>query len=77
MLDSLEVYAKAIRFCKLSLCPTFRDGYPPGHRYPQYLSKDKYGNMYAFVMKLEDCGYEQVELVPTDKGKFMSPVGKK
>lgn len=36
-------------------------------------SKDKYGDMQAFVKKLKDLGYEQAELIPTDNGKFMSP----
>jgi ubiquinone/menaquinone biosynthesis C-methylase UbiE len=36
-------------------------------------SKDKYGDMQAFVNKLKDLGYEQVEFVPTDNGRFMSP----
>ena len=36
-------------------------------------SKDKYGDMQSFVKKLKDLGYEQVELVPTDNGRFMSP----
>ncbi len=36
-------------------------------------SKDKYGDMQAFVKKLKGLGYEQAELIPTDNGKFMSP----
>ena len=36
-------------------------------------SKSKYGDMQAFVRKLRDMGYEQVELIPTDSGLFMSP----
>ncbi len=36
-------------------------------------SKDKYGDMQAFVAKLKDLGYERAELIPTDNGKFMSP----
>ena len=36
-------------------------------------SKDKYGDMQAFVKRLKDLGYEQVELIPTDDGRFMSP----
>lgn len=36
-------------------------------------SKDKYGDMQAFVKKLTDLGYEEVELIPTDAGRFMSP----
>ena len=35
-------------------------------------SKDKYGDMQAFVKRLKDLGYEQVELIPTDDGRFMS-----
>ena len=31
-----------------------------------------YGDMQPFVKKLKDLGYEKVELVPTDSGKFMS-----
>ena len=36
-------------------------------------SPQKYGDMQAFVKKLKDLGYEQAELIPTDKGRFMSP----
>lgn len=36
-------------------------------------SKSKYGDMQAFVRKLMDMGYEQVELIPTDSGRFMTP----
>ena len=36
-------------------------------------SKSKYGDMQAFVRKLKDMGYEQVELIPTDSGRFMTP----
>ena len=36
-------------------------------------SQQKYGDMQAFVKKLKDLGYEQAELIPTDKGRFMSP----
>ncbi len=36
-------------------------------------SRNKYGDMQAFVTKLKDLGYGQVELIPTDNGKFMSP----
>lgn len=35
-------------------------------------SYSKYGDMQAFMKKLEDLGYEQVELIPTDNGRFMS-----
>lgn len=35
-------------------------------------SQKMYGNMQPFVKKLKDLGYEKVELVPTDSGKFMS-----
>ena len=36
-------------------------------------SKDKFGDMQSFVMKLKDLGYEQAKLIPTDNGRFMSP----
>ncbi len=36
-------------------------------------SIQKYGDMQAFVKKLKDLGYEQVELISTDHGLFMSP----
>lgn len=36
-------------------------------------SQQKYGDMQAFVKKLKDLGYGQAELIPTDKGRFMSP----
>ena len=35
-------------------------------------SRQKYGDMQAFVERLKDMGYEQVELIPTDGGHFMS-----
>lgn len=35
-------------------------------------SHEKYGDMQAFVKRLKDMGYEQVELIPTDSGRFMS-----
>ncbi len=35
-------------------------------------SKDKYGDMQAFVAKLKNLGYERVELIATDNGRFMS-----
>ncbi len=34
-------------------------------------SKSKYGDMQAFVKKLKDMGYRQVELIDTTDGKFM------
>ena len=36
-------------------------------------SKSKYGDMQSFVQKLRSQGYEQVELVDTTNGKFISP----
>jgi len=36
-------------------------------------SRQKYGDMQAFVKKLKDHGYEQVELISTDSGRFMTP----
>ncbi len=33
----------------------------------------KYGDMQSFVTKLKNLGYERVELIPTDNGRFMSP----
>ena len=35
-------------------------------------SKAKYGDMQAFVRKLNEMGYERVELIDTTNGKFMS-----
>lgn len=35
-------------------------------------SREKYGDMQAFVKRLKDMGYERVELIPTDSGRFMS-----
>ncbi len=35
-------------------------------------SKAKYGDMLSFVKKLKEMGYEKVELVPTDNGRFMT-----
>ena len=34
-------------------------------------SRSKYGDMQAFVKKLKDMGYSQVELIDTTDGKFM------
>lgn len=36
------------------------------------MSKRRYGDMQAFVEKLKAEGYEEVRLIPTDDGKFMS-----
>lgn len=35
-------------------------------------SKSKYGDMQAFVKKLKAMGYEEVELIDTADGKFMT-----
>ena len=35
-------------------------------------SSINYGDMQAFMRKLKDMGYEKVELIPTDRGRFMS-----
>ena len=35
-------------------------------------SRSNYGDMQAFVQKLKGMGYEQVELIPTDEGRFMT-----
>lgn len=35
-------------------------------------SREKYGDMQAFVKRLKEMDYEQVELIPTDSGRFMS-----
>ena len=32
----------------------------------------KYGNMQDFVHRLKDMGYEEVHLIDTTKGKFMT-----
>ena len=36
------------------------------------MSKSKYGDMENFVKKLKDMGYEEVKLVDTTDGMFMS-----
>ena len=36
-------------------------------------SRFKYGDMHAFVKKLKGMGYEEVELIDTTNGMFMSP----
>ena len=36
-------------------------------------SRQKYGDMQAFLQQLKEMGYEQVELIDTTKGLFMSP----
>jgi len=35
-------------------------------------SRSNYGDMQAFVQKLKGMGYGQVELIPTDGGRFMT-----
>jgi len=35
------------------------------------MSRSKYGDIRAFVKKLRDMGYEEVELIDTTDGKFM------
>ena len=35
-------------------------------------SRSNYGDMQAFVQKLKGMGYERVELIPTDDGRFMT-----
>ena len=35
-------------------------------------SKAKYGDMQAFVLRLKEMGYEEVELIDTTKGLFMT-----
>ena len=35
-------------------------------------SKAKYGDMQAFVLKLKEMGYEEVEIIDTTKGLFMT-----
>ena len=37
------------------------------------MSPTRYGNMQMFVERLKEQGYEQVELIDTTKGMFMSP----
>lgn len=37
------------------------------------MSKERYGNMQTFIQKLNDLGYEHVELIDTTNGMFMSP----
>ena len=36
-------------------------------------TKQKYGDMTAFVQKLKELGFEKVELIDTTNGMFMSP----
>ena len=36
------------------------------------MSKGRYGDMQEFVKKLKAMGYEEVKLIPTDDGKFMT-----
>lgn len=35
-------------------------------------SRSSYGDMQVFVEKLKGMGYERVELIPTDDGRFMT-----
>ncbi|MCR5803301.1 MAG: class I SAM-dependent methyltransferase [Clostridia bacterium] len=37
------------------------------------MSKSKYGDMEAFVERLKKMGYEEVQIIDTTKGMFMSP----
>jgi hypothetical protein len=36
------------------------------------MSRERYGDMEKFVNELKDEGYEDVQLIRTDKGLFMS-----
>ena len=36
------------------------------------MSEDRYGDMKAFAEKLKSMGYEEVRLIDTSKGMFMS-----
>ena len=36
------------------------------------ISKGRYGDMQAFARELKREGYEEVKLIPTDEGKFMT-----
>ncbi len=36
------------------------------------MSEKRYGDMHIFAEKLKAEGYEEVTLIPTDNGKFMS-----
>ncbi len=36
------------------------------------MSKGRYGDMRVFAKKLKEMGYEEVKLISTDDGKFMS-----
>lgn len=36
------------------------------------MSRSRYGDMNAFVKKLKDMGYEDVRLIDTTNGKFMT-----
>ena len=36
------------------------------------MSKSRYGDMKVFCQKLKDMGYEQVELIDTTEGMFMT-----
>lgn len=36
------------------------------------MSERRYGNMKEFVEKLREMGYEEVDLIDTSHGKFMS-----
>ncbi|MBQ7371116.1 MAG: class I SAM-dependent methyltransferase [Blautia sp.] len=36
------------------------------------MSKSRYGDMQKFIQELKSEGYEEVRLIPTDNGKFMS-----
>ena len=35
------------------------------------MSRSKYGDIQAFIRKLRDMGYQEVELIDTTDGKFM------
>lgn len=36
------------------------------------MSRSRYGDMQKFIEELKSEGYEEVRLIPTDNGKFMS-----
>ena len=61
--DRQEILLETLRVLKKGGCFALHD----------IFSKTRYGDMQAFVRKLRSMGYEQVELIDTTKGMFMSP----
>ena len=60
--DKQELLLETLRVLKKGGCFAIHD----------IMSKSRYGDMQEFAEKLRTMGYEEVKLIPTDDGIFMS-----